>query len=91
MSTAPRDWTRQREGGTRFSLRLIRAVARHGGRAAGRACLYPITAYFLARRAPERAASRAYLTRVLGRPARLRDIARHIHTFAAPSSTACSC
>ncbi|GHD69560.1 acyltransferase [Luteimonas padinae] len=43
----------------------------------------PITAYFLARRGEERRDSRAYLSRVLGRPARLRDVARHIHTFAA--------
>ena len=77
-----RDWRRRPEGGSRFSLQLFRAIARHGGRAAGRAFLYPTTAYFLLRRAPERAASRRYLSRVLGRPARLGDIARHVHTFA---------
>ena len=44
MSAAPRDWTRQREGGTRAALRLIRAIARHGGRAAGRAWVFAITA-----------------------------------------------
>ncbi|MFP7723407.1 LpxL/LpxP family acyltransferase [Lysobacter sp. A3-1-A15] len=77
-----RDWTRRPEGGGWFALWLIRAVARHGGRVLGRACLYPITGYFLLRRAPERAASRAYLSRALGRPARLGDVARHIHTFA---------
>jgi predicted LPLAT superfamily acyltransferase len=35
------------------------------------------------RRAPERRASRAYLARVLGRPPKWREIARHFHTFAA--------
>ena len=40
-----------------------------------RACLIPITLYFLARRGPERRASRQWLTRALGRPATLLDIA----------------
>ena len=35
------------------------------------------------RRAPERAASRDFLSRALQRPAALLDVARHIHTFAA--------
>ena len=86
MSTAPpsrgSDWTRRPEGGGRFALRLISLIARRGGRGPARALLYPITAYFLAMRGPERRASRAYLGRVLGRPARLWDVARHIHTFA---------
>jgi predicted LPLAT superfamily acyltransferase len=76
-------WKARPEGGGAFALRLIRGVGRHGGRALGRACLYPITAYFLARRGVERRASRRYLTRVLARPATLLDVARHIHCFAA--------
>lgn len=80
MST---DWKARPEGGGRFALWLIRNIGRYGGRAVSRLLLYPITLYFLLRRAPERAASRAWLTRALGRPATLRDIARHIHTFAA--------
>ncbi|MBV6815727.1 acyltransferase [Xanthomonas campestris pv. passiflorae] len=75
-------WKQRPEGGGRFALWLIRGIARHAGRAVGRALLYPITVYFLLVRGPERAASRAYLGRVLGRPATLRDVARHIHTFA---------
>lgn len=75
-------WKRRPEGGGWFAIWLIRSIARHGGRALGRALLYPITLYFLLRRAPERQASRAYLARALGRPARLLDGARHIHTFA---------
>src|SRR3546814_4890181 len=39
--------------------------------------------YFLLRRTDERRDSRASLTRILGRPATLGDVARHIHTFAA--------
>jgi predicted LPLAT superfamily acyltransferase len=75
-------WKQRPEGGGWFAIWLIRNIARYGGRTIGRALLYPITAYFLLRRAPERQASRAYLGRVLGRPARLLDGARHIHTFA---------
>ena len=75
-------WKQRPEGGGWFAIWLIRNIARYGGRTIGRALLYPITLYFLLRRAPERQASRAYLGRVLGRPARLLDGARHIHTFA---------
>ncbi|MDQ3288981.1 MAG: acyltransferase, partial [Pseudomonadota bacterium] len=76
-------WKKRPEGGGRFALWLIRTIAKRGGRSAARALLYPITAYFMLVRGPERAASRAYLGRVLARPARLLDVARHIHTFAA--------
>ena len=76
-------WKQRPEGGGRFAIWLIRSIGRYGGRRLGRACLYPITAYFLLRRGPERRASRAWLTRALGRPATLLDVARHIHTFAA--------
>ena len=76
-------WKERPEGGNRFAILLIRGIARHGGRGIARLCLYPIVAYFFVMRGPERAASREYLSRVLGRPARLRDVARHIHTFAA--------
>lgn len=66
-----------------FAIWLIRTIGRYGGRMVSRVLLYPITAYFLARRAPERRASRQWLTRALGRPATLLEVARHIHTFAA--------
>ena len=80
MST---DWKARPEGGGLFALWLIRNIGCYGGRTVSRLLLYPITLYFLLRRAPERAASRAWLARALGRPATLRDVARHIHTFAA--------
>lgn len=75
-------WKQRREGGGWFAIWLIRSIGRYGGRPLARLCLYPITLYFLLRRADERRDSRAYLTRVFGRPAGLRDVARHIHTFA---------
>lgn len=76
------DWKQRREGGGRFAIWLIRGIGRHGGRSVARACLLPITAYFLLRRKAERHDSQAYLTRVLGRRASLWDVARHIHCFA---------
>jgi predicted LPLAT superfamily acyltransferase len=75
-------WKGRPEGGGTIALRLFRGVGRHGGRALARACLYPITAYFLLRRGVERRASRRYLSRALARPATLLDVARHIHCFA---------
>lgn len=80
MSTS---WRQRPEGGGRFAIWLIRGVGRYLGRAPARILLYPITLYFLIKRGPERRASRAYLTRALGRPATLREVARHIHTFSA--------
>jgi predicted LPLAT superfamily acyltransferase len=76
-------WKQRPEGGGRFAIWLIRSVGRYGGRGVGRACLFLITPYFLARRGPERRASRAWLSRAFGRPATLLEVARHIHTFAA--------
>jgi predicted LPLAT superfamily acyltransferase len=77
------EWTRRPEGGGRFAIWLIRTIAQRLGRGVARVLLYPITLYFLIRRGPERRASRAYLTIVLGRSATLVDVARHIHCFAA--------
>jgi predicted LPLAT superfamily acyltransferase len=76
-------WKQRREGGGWFAIWLIRAIGRHGGRGFARLFLYPITAYFLLRRSAERRDSRIALTRILGRPATLGDVVRHIHTFAA--------
>ena len=75
-------WKHRPEGGGWFAIWLIRAIGRYGGRSVARVLLYPITLYFLIRRGPERAASRAWLGRVYARPAGLRDVAAHIHTFA---------
>ncbi|MGH8090598.1 MAG: acyltransferase [Rudaea sp.] len=76
-------WSERREGGGRFALWLIRTIGLRVGRPAARALLYPITLYFFFRRGPERRASRAFLTRALGRPARTWDVLKHIHCYAA--------
>jgi predicted LPLAT superfamily acyltransferase len=76
-------WLERPEAGTALQYKLLSAFARFCGRGAARLVLYPITLYFLLRRAPERRASRAYLERVHGRKASLRQVARHIHSFAA--------
>lgn len=75
-------WKQRPEGGSPFALWLIRSFALLFGRRLSRLLLYPITAYFLIVRGPERRASRAYLARVLGRPPRLVEVARHMHCFA---------
>ena len=77
------DWKERPEGGGRYAIRLIRSIARYGGRTVSRLLLVPITLYFTLVRGPERRASIEYLTRVLGRPAGLFDGMRHVHTFAA--------
>ncbi|MGH8188089.1 MAG: acyltransferase, partial [Steroidobacteraceae bacterium] len=76
-------WLERPEAGTAFGYKLLNVFARRCGRSAARLVLYPITAYFLIRRGPERRASRAYLERVTGGKVSLRQIARHIHYFAA--------
>ena len=81
-STPTHDWKARPEGGGLFALWVIRTIARRLGRRIARPLLWPITGYFLLKRGPERRASRAYLTRILGRPATLRHGARHVHTFA---------
>ena len=76
------EWQQRPEGGGRFAILLIRSIARYGGRWLSRPLLIPITLYFLIVRGPERRASRAYLERVLGRPATLWECAKHVHAFA---------
>jgi predicted LPLAT superfamily acyltransferase len=76
-------WIKRPEAGTVFAIKFIVGFGRLCGRFVTRLALYPITAYFLIRRGPERRASRAFLTRVLDRRPTLLDSARHIYTFAA--------
>lgn len=77
------EWKARREGGGRLALRMLLAVASALGRGPARALLYPITLYFMLRRGAERRDSRLYLTRMFGRPATWREVARHFRTFAA--------
>lgn len=78
-------WQSRPEGGGPVAMWLIRTIALKGGRRLGRLLLYPITLYFYLRRAPERLASRQYLQRVFGRPATVRQVFRHMHSYAATS------
>ena len=75
-------WMNRPEAGGRLALWFTRVLALHVGRAPTRLILLPVTLYFLVRRGPERRASRRFLSRALGRPATLRDVARHMYTFA---------
>lgn len=75
-------WLEQRERGSLFAMQAGVRLLLGVGHAFGRLLLYPTCAYFLASSRQARAASREYLARVLGRPARLVDVARHYMTFA---------
>ena len=75
-------WLEQRERGTLFAMKTAVRLLLGLGHAAGRLLLYPICAYFLAFSRRARDSSRDYLGRVLDRPARLGDVARHYMTFA---------
>lgn len=71
------------EAGSALGYRLISTFAMLCGRTAARLVLYPITAFYLVRRGPERRAARKYLQQVLGRKPSLWDVAKQIHCFAA--------
>ncbi|MEM9055932.1 MAG: hypothetical protein AAGD86_00565 [Pseudomonadota bacterium] len=77
-----RDWATRAEGGSRWVIRLYLWCVLRISRRIARLTLWPISAYFLLVRGPERRASRAYLARALGRPARLTDVLRNFWTFA---------
>lgn len=74
------DWSRKRERGNRFVLKLMAWLTVHLGWRFGHTLLYPITLYFLL--ASDRRASRQFLTTALGRKPRWSDLFRHYFTFA---------
>lgn len=75
-------WATQPErGGQRISRAAV-FLALRGGRLAAAPLVWGATAWYLLTAAAARAASRDYLRRVLGRPARLLDVARHFRSFA---------
>ena len=76
-------WAGRRERSNLPWLRFMRWVAVAAGRRASRLLLYPIALYFLLAAGEARRQSRAYLNRVLERPATWRDVYRHLFTFAA--------
>jgi predicted LPLAT superfamily acyltransferase len=83
MTDAERlEWMRRPEGGGHLALWFIRTLALRFGRAPARVVLLFVATYFVIRRGPERRASRAFLTRALGRPATLADVWKHMYAFA---------
>lgn len=81
-ASAKAQWQQRPERGSQFMLRVMLWLSRHLGRRVSRLVLYPIALYFLLFVPAARRASRQYLTRALGRPARRGDVFRHIHAFA---------
>lgn len=75
-------WERQNERGALLALRAFKWIALTLGRRVARLFLPPIAAYFLITSARTRRASREFLARALGRPATVRDVYRHVYTFA---------
>lgn len=78
-----RRWLRQRERGSKFTLRLMAWIALRLGRAPARVLLYPICLYFYLFSPRARRASRQYLERALGHAVGFMEICRHYHCFAA--------
>jgi predicted LPLAT superfamily acyltransferase len=76
-------WVADRERSNLWVLRLMRWLAMRAGRTVSRLLLHPIALYFMLVHGKARKASADYLARALRRPARWRDVYRHIHTFAA--------
>ncbi|WP_148360701.1 LpxL/LpxP family acyltransferase, partial [Acidisphaera rubrifaciens] len=83
MTVAERGWHLAPERGGARLLRTAAWAMLGAGWTVGSLLLWPITLWFLATARPARAASRDYLARVLGRRARMAEVAAHFHTFAA--------
>ncbi len=75
-------WQSRPEAGSTGGLKFLMWLAGKIGRAPLRIALYPVALYFFIVRGPERQASRAYLSRVLGKPATYRDVMQHFVCFA---------
>jgi predicted LPLAT superfamily acyltransferase len=76
-------WTQERERGSQTLLQVMAWLTLRCGWRVGRILIVPITAYFFVTSLRARAASRAYLSRLFGRPARWHEVFRHFLTFAA--------
>ena len=74
-------WVEQPERGSPTLLRVLVWLTLTFGRPVGRLLLYPIALYFSVFSRAGPAASREYLPKVLGRPARFGDVYRHYLTF----------
>lgn len=76
-------WTTRPERSYAWSLRLIVGLARLVGRPVMRILLHTVVFYYVLLAPGARAASRDYLTRVLGGPPTWRQIYRHFYSFSA--------
>ena len=74
-------WASQREQGGARTTRMALWLALRGGRVLSGPLVWMATGWFLLVSGGARVASRDYLRRVLGRPPRLLDVARHFHSF----------
>ncbi|MEF3058885.1 acyl-CoA synthetase [Ralstonia solanacearum] len=75
------EWAQREERSNVLLLRAMTWISLRFGRRASRAVLRAVALYFLLFSPSARRASRDYLRRVLGRPARWRDVYRHLFTF----------
>ena len=82
VSAAPATWATRPERGAAWAIGLAVWLALHLGRPAMRILLLPVCLYFMLVPSHWQHASRDYLPRALGRPARWRDGWRHCHSFA---------
>lgn len=76
-------WAERQERSNALLLRAMTWISLRFGRRAARVVLHLVAAYFVLFSPAASAASRDYLRRVLGRPARWLDVYRHVFTFAA--------
>jgi predicted LPLAT superfamily acyltransferase len=77
------EWASRPERAQRWLMRLAVRTALLLGRPVSRIILVPICLWFLLFSPSDRAASRRYLAKALGRKARLSDLYRHFHAFGA--------
>jgi predicted LPLAT superfamily acyltransferase len=83
MTGTTATWSGKAERGSTALIELIAWLARVAGRPFCRALLYPIVFYFVVTDGVARRASAEFLSAVHGRRATLREVFRHIHSFAA--------
>jgi predicted LPLAT superfamily acyltransferase len=74
-------WSAQQERGGALATGAAVWLALHGGRIVGTPLVWAGAAWFMLTSGAARRASVDYVRRVLGRPARLTDVARHFHSF----------
>ncbi len=76
-------WTQRKERSNVTLMRFMTWLSLRLGRRVSRVVLMPASLYFMLASPAACKASRAYLSRALGRPANWRDVLRHLITFGA--------